>query len=133
MTTSLDEAHAMSILIIEANTDTAECLARFLMLGCGWDVATAPDGPTGIRLALENHPDVVVCDIELPKRNGLLVAEELAALPSRPLLIAITGYAEQITEGLAFVMGFDHFLAKPADPFAIQAIIEAHAEHLCHS
>jgi CheY-like chemotaxis protein len=121
----------MSVLIIEDNADVAESLARFLNLGCGCRVTTAPDGLSGIGMAIESHPDVVICDIGLPKRNGLLVAEELSgSLPCRPLLIGVTGYGDQITQGLAMDAGFDHFLTKPADPFAIQTLIESHAERM---
>jgi DNA-binding response OmpR family regulator len=121
----------MSVLIIEDHADVAESLARFLNLGCGYRVTTAQDGLAGIRTAVEIHPDVVICDIGLPRRNGLLVAEELSgSLPYRPLLIGITGYGDQVTQGLAMDAGFDHFLTKPADPFTIQTLIEAHAERV---
>jgi DNA-binding response OmpR family regulator len=121
----------MSVLIIEDNADAAESLANFLRIGCGYEVATARDGLMGLRMASEMHPDVIVCDVGLPKRNGLLVGEELSAsLPCRALLICLTAYTDQVTEGLALDAGFDHFLAKPTDPFAIQDLIEAHAERL---
>ena len=120
----------VSVLIVEDDFDTADSLARFLRLGCGYTVATAPDGRMGVRMAVEGQPDVVVCDIGLPKLNGLLVAEELTmSLLHRPLLIAVTGYAGQVSEGLAQDAGFDHFLLKPADPFRIEALIEDHLRH----
>jgi DNA-binding response OmpR family regulator len=121
------EVHALSVLVVEDNVDTAESLARFLRLGCGYDVSVALDGVKGIRAALDQNPDVIVCDIGLPKRNGLLVAEELLErLPQRPLMIAVTGYGNQVTRDHAMAAGFDHFLTKPADPFEIEALIEAH-------
>jgi DNA-binding response OmpR family regulator len=116
-----------AVLIIEDNADTADSLARFLRIGCGYEVSTAPDGLKGVRAAMDHPPDVVVCDIGLPKKNGILVGEELIeSLPDRPLLIAITGYGDAATRGLARDAGFDHFLTKPADPFAIESLIEAH-------
>jgi DNA-binding response OmpR family regulator len=130
MTTAPAEGQTVSVLIIEDDADTADSLARFLRLGCGYTVATAPDGLKGIQMAVADLPDVVVCDIGLPKKNGLLVAEELAlSLPRRPLLIAVTGYGEQVSADLAQAAGFDHFLVKPADPFQIEALIEDHLEH----
>ena len=117
---------AVSVLIIEDDADTANSLARFLRIGCGYRVATAPDGRKGVRMAVADQPDVVVCDIGLPKKNGLLVGEEIAdLLPRRPLLIAVTGYGGQLSRGLAEAAGFDHYLLKPADPFEIEALIEA--------
>jgi CheY-like chemotaxis protein len=119
------QVHTLSVLVIEDNPDTAESLARFLRLGCGYDVSIASDGLKGVHAALELHPDVVVCDLGLPKRNGLLVAEELVErLPQRPLMIAVTGYSNQVTREHAIDAGFDHFLVKPADPFEIEALIE---------
>jgi DNA-binding response OmpR family regulator len=120
----------VSVLIIEDDADTANSLAHFLRLGCGYAVGTALDGLTGIRMAVAGQPDVVICEIGLSKRNGLLVAEELAeSLPYRPLLIAVTGYGEQVSKGLAEAAGFDHYLLKPADPFRIEALIEAHLQN----
>jgi two-component system, sensor histidine kinase len=128
-TTASAPGRTVSVLIIEDDLDTADSLARFLRLGCGYAVATATDGLKGIRMAVADEPDVVVCDIGLPKRNGLLVAEELAeSLPHRPLLIAVTGYGDQVSQGLAEAAGFDHYLLKPVDPFQIEAIIKSHSQ-----
>jgi CheY-like chemotaxis protein len=122
------QTRAMTVLIVEDNADTAESLARFLRLGCGYEVSTAWDGVKGIRAALDHNPDVIVCDIGLPKRDGLQVAEELLEqLPRRPLMIAVTGYGNRVTRDQAMAAGFDHFLVKPADPFEIEALIEAYA------
>jgi DNA-binding response OmpR family regulator len=116
-----------SVLIIEDNSDVADSLARFLRIGCGYEVDTEGDGVRGVRTALGHPPDVVICDIGLPKKNGILVGEELIELlPDRPLLIAMTGYGDPTTRALAEEAGFDHFLVKPADPFAIEELIEAH-------
>jgi len=115
------------VLIIEDNVDTAEGLARFLRIGCGYTVVTALDGLKGLQAARNDPPDVIICDLGLPKRNGLLVGEEIAAAQNpRPLLMAVTGYGDAATRDLAQNAGFDHFLVKPADPFEIEALIEAH-------
>jgi DNA-binding response OmpR family regulator len=118
---------ATKVLIVEDNFDVADTLARFLHIGCGYEVATAADGPKGVRSAIANAPDVVIVDIGLPKLNGLLVAEEITQeLPHRPLMIAVTAYGDAATRSLAKDVGIDHFLTKPADPFAIEELIEAH-------
>jgi len=115
------------ILIVEDNLDTAEGLARFLRIGCGYTVRTATDGVKGLHMALADRPDVVICDLGLPKRNGVLVGEEIVAAQNpRPLLIAVTGYGDNATRELARSAGFDHFLVKPADPFEIEALIQSH-------
>jgi CheY-like chemotaxis protein len=52
------------------------------------------------------------------------VAAELAELTPRPLLIAVTGFSGEVPEAQAKAAGFDFYLAKPADPFAIDALIQ---------
>jgi DNA-binding response OmpR family regulator len=115
------------VLVIEDNQDTAESIARFLRVGCGFDVRTTFDGEKGVKLALADPPDVVVCDIGLPRLNGLQVARELVVgLTPKPLLIAVTAYGGTYPEEAARAAGFDHYLVKPADPFRIEGLIEGH-------
>jgi two-component system CheB/CheR fusion protein len=127
--TATSPTRTASVLIIEDNLDTAESLARFLRIGCGYHVEIATDGIKGLQAARSERPDVVILDLGLPKKNGLIVGEQLAeTFDPRPLIIAVTGYGDQPTRDLAAEAGFDHFLVKPADPFDIEALIEAHLQ-----
>jgi DNA-binding response OmpR family regulator len=127
--TATSPTRTASVLIIEDNLDTAESLARFLRIGCGYHVEIATDGIKGLQMARTERPDAVILDLGLPKKNGLIVGEQLAeTLDPRPLIVAVTGYGDQPTRDLATEAGFDHFLVKPADPFDIEALIEAHLQ-----
>jgi DNA-binding response OmpR family regulator len=113
-----------SVLLVEDNMDTADSLARFLRIGAGFDVRVAYDGQAGFKAAVKDPPDAIVCDIGLPKLNGLQLAKELiAALSIKPLLIAVTAYSGQYPESQARAAGFDYYVAKPADPFVIERLI----------
>jgi CheY-like chemotaxis protein len=111
------------VVVIDDNMDTADSLARFLRVGLGYEVRAAYDGPSGVRMATERVPDVVVCDIAMPKLSGLRVADALSRMTPRPLLIAITAFASEFPEAQAREAGFDYYLAKPADPFVIETLI----------
>ena len=113
-----------SLLVIEDSKDVADSIARFLRVGVGHDVRVAYDGLSGIRMAVAEVPEAVVCDIGMPRLDGLKVAEELAELTPRPLLIAVTGFSGAYPEEQAKAAGFDFYLVKPADPFAIDALIQ---------
>src|SRR3954465_12995028 len=113
-----------SIVVIDDNMDTADSLARFLRVGIGHQVRVAYDGPSGIRMAGEVGPDVVICDIAMPKLSGLGVAAALGTMNPRPLLIAVTAFAAEFPEAQARAAGFDYYLAKPTDPFVIDALIQ---------
>jgi DNA-binding response OmpR family regulator len=125
--TAYSDVRTATVLIVEDNLDTAEGLSRFLRLGCGFHVSIATDGVKGLQMARDERPDVVILDLGLPKKNGLLVGEQIIeSIVPRPLLIAVTGYGDQATRDLAAAAGFDHYLIKPADPFEIESLIETH-------
>ena len=67
-----------NVLVIEDNMDVADSITRFLRIGVGHEVRVAYDGASGVKMATADVPDAVVCDIAMPKLDGLQVAEELA-------------------------------------------------------
>jgi len=76
-------------------------------------VAIAPDGPSGLRLWHEFHPDLIVLDIMLPGINGLSVLRHIRLEDERlPILIISAKSApDDRIKGLAY--GVDDYLAKP--------------------
>ena len=116
----------LSVLLVEDQPDVADSLALFLQAVCHCRVSIARDGEAGVAAARAEEPDAVVCDIGLPKKDGFAVAREVAAaLPRKPLLIAVTGYGDDEFRARGRAAGFDHYLLKPADPFAIAALLGA--------
>ena len=125
MRESVAGARPVSVLIIDDVRDTADTLAEFLQTGCGFRVAVAYDGETGVKAAQTDPPDAVVCDLGLPRLDGLRVAQALAdTLSPKPLLIAVTAYGGTFRREQAMQV-FDHYLIKPADPHVVAALIEA--------
>ncbi|HEY5677556.1 MAG TPA: PAS domain S-box protein, partial [Myxococcales bacterium] len=72
------EAAPGRVLVIEDHEDAASTLVELLEIQ-GHAVDVAHDGSTGVRLARERRPDVVVCDIGLPDIDGYAVARALRA------------------------------------------------------
>src|SRR5690606_15209538 len=104
----------LSILIIEDSVDVAESMQMLLEME-GHEVSVAHDGVEGVAKARATSPDVVLCDLGLPKMNGYAVARSLVAdlELANTLLVAISGYAlpEDVERSMA--AGFHHHLAKP--------------------
>ena len=119
---------ALDVLVIEDNHDGADSLA-LLLRHYGHTVRVAYTGPAGVRAALDNPPDVVLSDINLPGQSGLSIARRLVdGLPVKPLLIAITAVdADELAERAA-QSGFDHFFRKPVDPAELAELLAEHAE-----
>jgi DNA-binding response OmpR family regulator len=117
----------VSVLVVDDKKDVADSLAQYLRAAAGHEVRVAYDGARAIRMATAAVPDVVVCDIAMPGLPGLRVAEALSKLDPRPLLVAVTAFGGLCPESAAREAGFDHYLVKPADPLAVEALIRSRA------
>jgi DNA-binding response OmpR family regulator len=117
-----------AVLVVEDQPDVALSLRIFIELACGYRVTVAHDGQAGIDAALRDRPDAILCDIGLPKKDGFAVAAEVTrALPDKPLLIAVSGYAEDEYVARARRAGYDDYLVKPADPNDLVRLLRARA------
>ena len=127
MTTSPSQAAGSRILIIEDNVDAAETLQMLLAIS-GYDARAAYDPAAALEVAREFRPEVVLCDIGLPGKDGYQVARELRALPETrsAFLVALTGYGHEEDRKRASQAGFDAFQVKPVEPDALQALLAGH-------
>ncbi len=114
-----------TILVVEDNADGAQTLADILELH-GHRVRVARDGRSGIDLARELRPDVVLCDIGLPDVDGYDVARALRREPGLAgvRLVALSGYAQPEDRQRARDAGFDAHLAKPPDVDRLVKVLE---------
>jgi CheY-like chemotaxis protein len=118
-------AAGRSILIIEDHDDAREALRALLELE-GHRVEAAASGPRGVEIARQSQPDIALVDIGLPEVDGYEVARRLRTLaPSRPYLIALTGYGQPDDVKRAHDAGFDAHLLKPVDPDALAKVLSA--------
>jgi len=102
---------AKRILIIDDNHDAAGVFEKLLSME-GYDVRTAPDGETGIELALQFQPDICLCDISLPKMNGYQVAGHFKENAPAMLLIALSGWGQPEDISRSRAAGFTHHIVK---------------------
>lgn len=115
-----------TILIIEDHDDIRESTAEILEMA-GYDVFTAPEGKTGVELALKHIPDIILCDIMMPILDGYGVLyllgkhSETASIP----LIFITAKAERSDLRKAMEMGADDYITKPFDDMELLTAIES--------
>jgi PAS domain S-box-containing protein len=115
---------ARRILVVEDNADAAETLRLVLELA-GHEVELARDAAEGVERTRELLPDVVLCDIGLPDRDGYDVAREIRAAPELAgvRLVALTGHALPEDQRRAAEAGFDAHLGKPVAPDTLQRLI----------
>lgn len=116
---------AMRVLIADDNRDWADGLA-VLLEEEGYSVQTTYDGREAIEAANTFQPDIVVLDIRMPRLTGYEAARVFRRHPesTRPILIAITAWAGESGKLRAEMSGFDHYLAKPAEPAEILQLLK---------
>jgi signal transduction histidine kinase len=105
---------ARRILLIEDNDDARESL-RLLLAGAGHETYEAADGETGVRLASQLAPEVVLVDLGLPGIDGYEAARRIRAAHPAIRLIALTGYGRDDDRARSRSAGFDAHLVKPVD------------------
>lgn len=105
------------LLVIEDDPNNLE-LMSYLLRAFGHQVLTAVDGAQGLALVRLESPDLIVCDIHLPKLDGYAVASQLKADPDlrRIPLVAVTALAMVGDRGKVLAAGFDGYIAKPLNP-----------------
>jgi signal transduction histidine kinase len=119
-----DLVSQLRVLVVDDNRDAASSLAMLLKI-MGNDVRTAYDGEEAVDAAVEFRPDVVLCDIGLPKMNGYEVARTLrqATWSKNMALIAVTGWGQDEDRRKSEEAGFDRHLVKPVDPQALMKLL----------
>ena len=102
-------------VIIEDEPLAAKYLATLLDDTCQVEVVgSAAESEAGLRLCSELRPDAVFLDINLPGKDGVSLARQLAMLPQPPRLVFTTGHANRATD--AFRLEAVDYLLKPLDP-----------------
>jgi PAS domain S-box-containing protein len=114
------------ILIIEDIADT--CGPACLMLeNLGARVSAAADGVEALEILNRTPPDVVVCDLRMPRMDGFEFLSRLRASPAHRHLpvIAISGLSAPTNRRKVEDAGFDAFLSKPFDSVMLTRTIAA--------
>lgn len=116
-----------NILVIEDEAPIRGNLMRFLRLE-GHVAREAADGEAGLRAVREQAPELILCDVMMPRLDGFAV---LAALQADPLLcriplLFVSASAEPEKLEAALRLGARGYLAKPFNLDALRQAIRTH-------
>jgi two-component system cell cycle response regulator len=122
----MEQAMPARILIVEDDPPSRELMV-YLLQAAGHAVSSAADGASGLRLALDGRPDLVVCGVRLPAMDGCAVARALKAEPdyARIPLLAVSAPAPGGGREQVLAAGFDGYICKPIEPASFVAEVEA--------
>jgi len=111
------------ILVVDDDVQLADVVARYLVRD-GYAVNVATDGPSGLHLALETLPDLVVLDAMLPGLDGFTVCQRIREVAPIPVMM-LTARGEEDDRLLGFERGADDYLTKPFSPRELAARVKA--------
>ncbi|HEX6631868.1 MAG TPA: response regulator transcription factor [Gemmatimonadaceae bacterium] len=112
------------LLLVEDNPDLAFGLRTGLEIE-GYEVHVAEDGPTGLKLARELRPDLVILDLMLPGMDGYRVLRAMREDGLEMPVLILTARGEEADKVLGFRIGADDYVVKPCGVLELLARVAA--------
>ncbi len=112
------------ILVVEDEKNIVDILV-FNLKREKYDTLEAYDGQTGLRLALEQDPDLILLDLMLPKMDGFEVCRRLRAEGRATPVIMLTAREEETDKVLGLELGADDYITKPFSMRELLARVKA--------
>ena len=100
------------VLIIEDDAESRHAIAG-LFTSEDWKVLEANDGDVGLELALHNRPELILCDLLMPKSNGFQVCRTIREQLQPTKMIVVSGRDYGVDRTSALEAGADEYLLKP--------------------
>ncbi len=101
-----------TVLLIEDDAESRRVIGE-LFAHEDWNVLEAGDGDIGVELALKHSPEVILCDLLMPKANGFQVCRAIRQQLQPAKIIVISGRDYGVDRASAIEAGADEYLVKP--------------------
>ena len=126
----MNERHAQTsatngatILVIEDDPAVSQ-LVQLYMVHDGFQVLEAKDGETGLRMAIERSPSLILLDLNLPKMDGIEICRRVREVSDVPIIMVTARNDEDDRiEGLD--LGADDYVSKPFSPRELVSRVQA--------
>lgn len=119
------------VLIVEDDSPLASMVMEFL-LPHGFDVSIEGNGQMAVQRIIQEKPDAVVLDVNLPGLDGFAVCKAVRS-DYDGAIVMLTARGEEIDEVLGFEAGADDYMAKPVRPRALLARLRTHLRRVSPS
>ena len=111
------------ILIVDDDPAARYGLKRALAaLGC--EIVEAEDGEAALAVVAQSNPDLLICDIQMPKMDGLTLVKRLTDEGDARPVIVITAYGSERVAVEAMKAGAYDYLSKPYDVDELRCLVE---------
>ena len=111
------------ILIVDDEKNIADIIA-FNLKKEGYQVIKAADGEEGVKMAMEENPDLILLDIMMPKMDGYEACKKIREKKNTPIIM-LTARAEDLDKVLGLELGADDYVTKPFGVRELMARVKA--------
>ncbi|QCR18296.1 response regulator transcription factor [Agrococcus sp. SGAir0287] len=120
----MTDATRPSLLLVDDDEAITDGLGAFLGRS-GYEVRVASDGQAALDAVAERRPDIIVCDIVMPRLDGREVVRRIRAADDWVPIILLTQVGESYERSAALDEGADDYLGKPFDPQELLSRVRA--------
>ncbi len=113
------------LLVIDDDESIRKVLTVTLRDG-GYEVLAAEDGEEGLKIFAEEQPDIILCDLRMPGKDGISVLKEIKARDPDKEVIVISAYADMDLAIKALQLKASDFITKPISTTAFQSTRYTH-------
>jgi len=117
------------ILVIDDDEAIRKVLTVTLQ-DAGYEVLTAADGESGLKIFAEERPDIILCDLRMPGMDGISVLKKIKAADPDKEVIVITAHADMDLAIEALQLKASDFITKPVSTAALEVALERAQERL---
>lgn len=111
------------ILIVDDEKNIVDIIA-FNLKKEGYNILRAGDGAEGVRLTMEENPDLILLDIMMPKMDGYEACKKIREKKNTPIIM-LTARAEELDKVLGLELGADDYVTKPFGVRELMARVKA--------
>jgi len=120
---STNQQTELTALVVEDDKSVSQ-LIRLYLAQAGYKVLAAEDGLTGLQMALEESPDIVLLDLNLPGMDGVEVCKNVREQSEVPIIM-VTARVEEDDRLTGLDLGADDYVSKPFSPRELVARVNA--------
>ena len=117
------------LLVIDDDESIRKVLTVTLRDG-GYEVLAAEDGEEGLKIFAEEQPDIILCDLRMPGKDGISVLKEIKARDPNKEVIVISAYADMDLAIKALQLKASDFITKPLSTTALEVALQRAEERL---
>ena len=118
-----EEQIEKTALVVEDDKSVSQ-LIRLYLAQAGYKVISAEDGLVGLRMALEDTPDIVLLDLNLPGMDGIEVCRNVRKDSEVPIIM-VTARVDEDDRLTGLDLGADDYVSKPFSPRELVARVNA--------